>query len=123
MGTLTIRNLDDRVIEKLKAQAKANHRSLEGEIRHALTQRADPPGHIAEFRDRTRQLQSLTAEINHPVYDCLYLACAEISGTPLVTADKHLAASADESQLGLEVRRIGTSATARWIKDAIAASG
>ena len=43
MGTLTIRNLDDRIIETLKAQAKANHRSLEGEIRHALTQRADPP--------------------------------------------------------------------------------
>ena len=62
MGTLTIRNLDDGVIEKLKAQAKANHRSLEGEIRHALTQRADPLGRIAEFRDRTRHLQLLTAE-------------------------------------------------------------
>ncbi len=62
MGTLTIRNLDDRVIETLKAQAKANHRSLEGEIRHALTQRANPLGQIAEFRDRTRQLRSLTTE-------------------------------------------------------------
>ncbi len=62
MGTLTIRNLDDRVIETLKAQAKANHRSLEGEIRHALTQRADPLGHLADFRDRTRQLRSLTTE-------------------------------------------------------------
>ena len=62
MGTLTIRNLDDRVIETLKAQAKANHRSLEGEIRHALTQRANPLGQIAEFRDRTLQLRSLTTE-------------------------------------------------------------
>ena len=62
MGTLTIRNLDDQVIETLKAQAKANHRSLEGEIRHALTQRADPLGHLADFRDRTRQLRSLTTE-------------------------------------------------------------
>ena len=60
MGTLTIRNLDDRVIETLKAQAKENHRSLEGEIRHTLTQRADPLGRIAKFRDRTRHLQSLT---------------------------------------------------------------
>ena len=33
MGNLTIRNLDDRVIEHLKAQAKANQRSLEGEVR------------------------------------------------------------------------------------------
>jgi len=65
----------------------------------------------------------LAFEMDHPVYDCLYLACAEISGTPLVTADKRLAARADESQLGLEVRHIGTPATVRWIKDALAASG
>ena len=32
MGNLTIRNVDDHVIEQLKAQAKANQRSLEGEI-------------------------------------------------------------------------------------------
>lgn len=61
MGTLTIRNLDNQVIEKLKAQARANHRSLEGEVRHALTQRADPLGRMAEFRERTRQLMSLAA--------------------------------------------------------------
>lgn len=60
MGTLTIRNLDDRVIETLKAQAKENHRSLEGEVRHALTQRADPLRRVEEFRGRTRQLLSLT---------------------------------------------------------------
>ena len=38
MGYLTIRVLDDRVIERLKAQAKANHRSLEDEIRYVLRQ-------------------------------------------------------------------------------------
>jgi len=65
----------------------------------------------------------LAFEIDHPVYDCLYLACAQISGTPLVTADKRLVARVDESQSGLEVRNIGAPATARWIKDAIAASG
>ena len=60
MGTLTIRNLDDRIIEKLKAQAKANHRSLEGEIRHTLTQRANPLRRLEEFRGRTSQLLALT---------------------------------------------------------------
>ena len=64
MGTLTIRNLDNQVIEQLKAQARANHRSLEGEVRHALTQRADPLGRMSEFRERTRQLLSLTAGTN-----------------------------------------------------------
>ena len=61
MGNLTIRNLDARVIERLKVQAKANQRSLEGEIRHLLTQHVDRPGRIVEFRERTQQLVSLTA--------------------------------------------------------------
>ena len=65
----------------------------------------------------------LAFELDHPVYDCLYLACARITDTPLVTADKGLVARAGEGQSGLEVRHIGTSATARWIKEAIAASG
>ena len=62
MGTLTIRNLDDRVIERLKEQAKANHRSLEGEVRHLLTQRLDRLVQIADFRERTRELVSQTAQ-------------------------------------------------------------
>lgn len=33
MASVTVRNIDDGVIASLKAQAKANHRSLEGEIR------------------------------------------------------------------------------------------
>ncbi len=37
MGNLTIRNLDEGVIETLKAQAKANQRSLEAEVRYVLT--------------------------------------------------------------------------------------
>ena len=60
MGTLTIRNLDDQVIERLKEQARANHRSLEGEVRHLLTQRLDRLAQIADFRERTRQLVSRT---------------------------------------------------------------
>ena len=60
MGTLTIRNLDDRVIERLKVQARENERSLEGEIRHMLTERADRQLRIAAFRERTRELASAT---------------------------------------------------------------
>ena len=61
MGTLTIRNLDDRVIDRLKVQARENKRSLEGEIRHMLTERADRRLRIAGFRERTRELASETA--------------------------------------------------------------
>ena len=49
MGTLTIRNLDNGVIETLKAQAKANQRSLEAEVRYMLTQRADQRIRMATF--------------------------------------------------------------------------
>lgn len=34
---------------------------------------------------------SLALELNHPAYDCLYLACAEQEGADLLTADRRLA--------------------------------
>lgn len=40
MANLTIRNLDDEVVEKLKARAKAHHRSLEAELRVLLSDAA-----------------------------------------------------------------------------------
>lgn len=61
MGNITIRNLDDRVIVAWKARAKANHRSLEAELRHALTRTVSRRLHMAEFRDRTAELARATA--------------------------------------------------------------
>lgn len=61
MGNLTIRNLDDHVIDLLKKQAKANQRSLEGEIRHMLTERVDRRSRIIRFRERTQEIASMTA--------------------------------------------------------------
>jgi len=43
MGTLTIRNVDDAVIAKLKERTKTNHRSLEAELRVVLQERAAMP--------------------------------------------------------------------------------
>lgn len=62
MGTLTIRNLDDRVIDRLKAQARANQRSLEGEVRNLLAEQVDRRFRMAGFRERTRRLASTTAD-------------------------------------------------------------
>ncbi len=56
MGTLTIRNLGDGVIETLKEQARANHRSLEAEVRYILTHRVDRSARLAQFRERTLDL-------------------------------------------------------------------
>ncbi len=54
MATLTIRNFDDALYERWKARAKANHRSLEAEVRLALS---TPPAdlsidHLVDFQQR-----------------------------------------------------------------------
>ena len=41
MATINVRQLDDGVVERLKRRAAANHRSLEGEVRHILKRAAD----------------------------------------------------------------------------------
>ena len=63
MGNVTIRNLDDRVIDALKAQAKANQRSLEAELRFVLSQEVNHRLRMAAFRERTAQLVSETADV------------------------------------------------------------
>ncbi len=40
MAQIIVRNLDDAVVERLKARAKANGRSLEAEVRQILEQSA-----------------------------------------------------------------------------------
>jgi plasmid stability protein len=37
MATVTIRDLDEKIVAKLKARAKANNRSLEAELRELLS--------------------------------------------------------------------------------------
>lgn len=61
MATLTIRNLDDAVVEKLKAQAKQNNRSLEAEVRQILDERAGArPWRGAEFVARADRIAAMT---------------------------------------------------------------
>lgn len=38
MAQISVRNLDDAVVERLKARARGNGRSLEAEVRHILEQ-------------------------------------------------------------------------------------
>ena len=44
--------------------------------------------------------------IDHPVYDCLYLACAEMTASALITADQQLVNRTTERLPGLEVRHL-----------------
>ncbi|HEX8363840.1 MAG TPA: hypothetical protein VF603_00990 [Allosphingosinicella sp.] len=56
MATLTIRQLDDEVYERLRERARANNRSLEAEARNLLDERTrDLPAlveDLLEFHDR-----------------------------------------------------------------------
>lgn len=63
MGSLTIRNLDDSVIEALKAEAKANERSMEAEARRALTERFNRRLRMVGLRKRSDVLSRLTEGI------------------------------------------------------------
>ena len=69
---------------------------------------------------------ALAVQIDHPVYDCVYLACAEAEAAPLVTADERLSRRASEAYPVVEVwniehaeiaRRIAAAATALVIQD------
>lgn len=62
MGNLTIRKLDDTVIDRLKVQAKANQRSLEGEVRHVLTREVSIYLRTAEFLARADSLAATTTD-------------------------------------------------------------
>ncbi len=60
MANLTIRNLDDEVVEKLKARAKAHHRSLEAELRTLLSDAAARPSRdeFVKIADRIAAMRS-----------------------------------------------------------------
>lgn len=62
MGVLTIRNVDDDVIAALKARARANHRSLEGELRYLLERSAAPRPSLGVVRERARMAARYRAD-------------------------------------------------------------
>jgi len=82
-------------------------------VRRGDTSKAEAPralraavGHyarlIADETVATRAIE-LAIELNHPVYDCFYLALAERERAPLVSADKRLLAAAKKAK-GIEFR-------------------
>lgn len=62
MATLTIRNLDDEVVEKLKQRAKAHHRSLEAEVRVLLIEAASRPSR-EEFFKQAERIRAMTPNV------------------------------------------------------------
>lgn len=59
MPTLTVRNLDETALERLKQRAAANHRSLEAEVRTLLERAASSTTREA-FIERSRVIRKMT---------------------------------------------------------------
>ena len=62
MASITIRNLDDKVIEKLKARAKQHERSLEAEIRVLLAETAEQWSR-PRFIETARRIAAMTPDV------------------------------------------------------------
>ncbi len=60
MGNVTIRNLDDDVIERLRNRARHHHRSLEAELRDIVTN-AVRPVDIGAFKAAAADIRTRTA--------------------------------------------------------------
>ena len=61
------------------------------QARERLDALLEAPVALTPSRDLLGPALGLALELEHPVYDCLYLALALARGVPLVTADERLA--------------------------------
>jgi len=62
MVTVTIKNIPEQIYERIKAQAKSNHRSINGEILSILEQAMSlPPIDVKTTLERARKVRELTA--------------------------------------------------------------
>ena len=62
MVTITIKNIPEEIYERIKTQAKVNHRSINGEILSILEQAISiPPINVEETLKRAKKVRELTA--------------------------------------------------------------
>lgn len=63
MATVTIRDLNDKIVAKLKARAKTNHRSLEAELRELLSGIIEEQERRQRFLAKAGRIAALTPKI------------------------------------------------------------
>jgi antitoxin FitA len=63
MATVTIRDLDEKIVAKLKARAKANNRSLEAELRELLSGVVKEQERRARFLAKADRIAAMTPNV------------------------------------------------------------
>ena len=76
---------------------------------------------LSSSADLIERAAQIAAQIDHPVYDCLYIACAEATGSTLITADRRLGDVAANGALNVDVQYIGADGVADNIRAAATA--
>ena len=92
-------NVISKKIRRRELQASPRYMDALSSFSENITLR--PVGDLIE-----RAMQ-ISLEIEHPVYDCLYLACAEETESKLVTADRKLVNKVSGRSLAIDIDFIG----------------
>ena len=76
---------------------------------------------LSSSADLIERAAQVAAQLDHPVYDCLYIACAEATGSTLITADRRLGNVVADGALNVDVQYIGADSVADNIRAAATA--
>lgn len=76
---------------------------------------------LSSSADLIERAADIAARIDHPVYDCLYLACAEETGSTLITADRRLLDRVADRGFDVDIQYIGAHGVADNIRAAATA--
>ena len=102
--------------EELAAQAAAQKAEIAGELTEEQAHdivfdvRAYVPVLYPSI-DLVERALSISLTLDHPVYDCLYLACAETIDSILITADDRLRRVVQQTNLNDRVRHLSEAVT------------
>jgi predicted nucleic acid-binding protein len=99
----------DWIVQEIAHVAFKKWRDQEIEPDQARAMVQALPGLMTELlpsMDLTDRAFAIAMTVRHPVYDCLYLACAETTDATLVTADRQLCDAVAGTQFAPLVRHL-----------------
>ena len=108
---LVLSEFANTIWKKARAKEIPNHGPYLNEL-------STLPDIISLFPDREliERAARMAIEIDHPVYDCLYLACAEAMGSDVITADKRLSNKSATQDFGVRVEYLGDAGVAKQLE-------